>query len=323
MEKTILLTGGAGYIGSHTAYLLHTLGYKVVVLDNLGHQQTFDHSWAEFIKADVADTKTLSSIFKKHTIHAVMHFAGFIEVGESVKRPDTFYRNNVINSVVLLDVMRAHDVKKIIFSSTCAVYGDPVFVPMSEEHPVVPLSPYAKTKLAVEYALQDYAQAYDMRYVALRYFNAAGALPEVGLGECHQPETHVLPLLLRAIKNDTPFTIFGDDYKTPDGTCIRDYIHVQDIARAHVLALEFLDQGNASDVFNLGTGNGCSVRQLIDAAQKVCNKLPEIIVQPRRAGDASVLVANAQKASKMLQWDANHSDLETIVRSAWQWESKR
>lgn len=322
MKKTVLLTGGAGYIGSHTAYLLHTLGYQVIILDSLLHNQSFMHPWAQLIKADVADVGILASIFKTNQIHAVMHFAGFIEVGESVKRPADFYRNNVTNSLILLDVMREHGIKNFIFSSTCAVYGNPVHIPMAEDHPFAPVSPYAKTKLVVEYALQDYAQAYDLRYVALRYFNAAGVQPEQNLGECHEPETHVIPLLLRSIKNNKPFTIFGSDYNTPDGTCIRDYVHVCDIAQAHVQALEYLDAGNSSDVFNLGTGTGYSVRQLVDVASKVCGKNPELIVQSARAGDSSVLVANAQKARKILNWVPEHSGLENIITTAWRWEQR-
>ena len=323
MKKTVLLTGGAGYIGSHTAYLLHRLGYEVIILDALLHNQSFTHSWAKLIKADVSDRQVLASIFKTNCIHAVMHFAGFIEVGESVKRPADFYRNNVTHSLTLLDVMREYEVSKFIFSSSCAVYGNPITVPMAEDHPFAPVSPYAKTKLAVEYALQDYAQAYGLRYAALRYFNAAGASPEQDLGECHQPETHVIPLLLRAIQNNKLFTVYGNDYNTPDGTCVRDYIHVQDIAQAHVLALEYLDAGNLSDVFNLGTGTGYSVLQLVDVASKICGKAPELVMQPRRAGDSSVLVANPHKAHTMLHWVPEHSSLENIIATAWQWEMKK
>lgn len=322
-SKKILVTGGAGYIGSHTAQLLHASGYQVIILDTLHHNQTFKHPWAEVIKGDVGDSQILTSIFQTHEIDAVMHFAGSIEVGLSMTHPSEFYQNNVTNTLRLLDTMRAHGVKKCIFASSCSVFGSPVYVPMDEKHPLAPVSPYAKTKLAVEYALQDYANTYDLRYVVLRYFNAAGASPELDLGEQHEPETHVIPLLLRAIQNDTPFTLFGTDYDTPDGTCIRDYIHVKDIAQAHVQALNYLDKGGESDVFNLGSGTGYSVRQLIDVATNVCRKQVKIVIALRRAGDTSTLVANAQKAKDVLGWVPEYSGLENIVASAWLWEQKK
>ncbi len=322
MKKTVLLTGGAGYIGSHTAYLLHTLGYQLVIVDTLHHHQVFSPAWATVIKADIAQPGILASIFQQYPIHAVMHFAGFIEVGESVKYPDQFYHNNVVATLHLLDAMRQHDVNTIIFSSTCAVYGTPVYVPMDEVHPFGPVSPYGKTKLAIEYILQDYAQAFGLRYAALRYFNAAGALPQQGLGEWHNPETHVIPLLLRAIQQQKTFTILGDDYDTPDGTCIRDYVHVLDIAQAHILALEYLERGGPSDVFNLGTGTGYSVRELIEAAQNVCGRTLITTVASRRPGDAPVLVADAHKVQSVLGWQPQHSDLNNILATAWAWEQR-
>lgn len=321
MNKTILLTGGAGYIGSHTAYHLHTMGFKVVIVDSFLHSQQFSQPWATVITGDLSDSG-IEKVFKEHAIDAVMHFAAFIEVGESVKRPADFYHNNVVNTLKLLDTMRKYGVKKIIFSSTCAIYGTPQYVPIDELHPFSPQSPYGKTKLCVEYILQDYAQAYGLNYVALRYFNAAGAFQEQGLGEYHEPETHVIPLLLRALKDNQPFTMLGDDYPTPDGTCIRDYVHVRDIAQAHALALDYLTGGGCSDVFNLGSGKGYSVKELIDVAQQVTGKKLQVVLKPRRPGDVSVLVAKADKAQKILHWEPQYSSINEIISSAWGFENR-
>ncbi len=320
MSKTILIPGGAGYIGSHTAYLMHNLGYKVIILDKFLHNQIFYPSWATIIKADFADPKILDQIFTSYKIDAVMHFAAFIEVGESVKRPRDFYENNVIKTLKLLDAMLKHNVKKMVFSSTCAIYGNPIKPLLDETHIKDPVSPYGKNKLAVEFALQDYAQAYGLQYVSLRYFNAAGALPEQSLGEQHNPETHIIPLMLRAIKNKKPFKVFGTDYNTSDGTCIRDYVHVLDIAQAHILALNYLEQNNRSGFFNLGTGHGYSVKQMVQAAEKVCNNKMILEYCDRRPGDAEVLVADSKKAKKVLNWKPKYSDLDNILKSAWDWE---
>jgi len=323
MQKTILITGGAGYIGSHTAYLLHMSGYNVIIVDALMHHQPFSHQWAHLIKSDYGRSKALSKIFDKIHIDAVMHFAGFIEVGESVKRPATFYHNNVGNTLQLLDVMRAHGVDTFIFSSSCAVYGVPQKLPLDEQHPLSPINPYGRTKLIVEYLLQDYAQAYGMRYASLRYFNAAGSFVDQGLGEWHHPETHAIPLLLRAAAAEQPFTIFGDDYDTVDGTCVRDYVHVGDIAQAHLKALHYLEDGNSSSVFNLGTGQGWSVRQLVEAAEKITRRQIKTTIAPRRDGDVPALVASAHKAYHELHWRPQLSDLDTMLRSAWEWERHR
>lgn len=322
MKKTILVLGGAGYIGSHTAYLLYQQGYHIIIVDNFFHNQSFSHDWAHVIRADFSDKTILKNIFSTYNISAVMHFAAFIEVGESVKKPREFYENNVLKVLKLLAIMLEHNITKFIFSSSCAVYGNPLKIPMDEQHPTAPISPYGKNKLAVEFALQDYAQAYDFTFVSLRYFNAAGALPEKNLGEQHDPETHIIPLLLRAIINNKKFHVFGNDYDTIDGTCVRDYIHVLDIAQAHLLALKYLEGGGQSDFFNLGSEEGHTVLQIIQAAEKMCNKKALINMCPRRPGDAEVLLANSSKAQKKLNWKPKKSNLKNILHSAYTWECK-
>lgn len=322
-SQTILIPGGAGYIGSHTARLLAQQQNNVIVLDTFLHNQSFQaHNNIKVIKKDFANEQILDEIFTSHTIDAIMHFAAYIEVGESVKHPQRFYQNNVIKTLKLLDKMLKHNVKKFIFSSSCAVYGEPQKTPMDETHPCKPISPYGKNKLAIEFALQDYTRAYDLKYVSLRYFNASGALPKQGLGEQHDPETHIIPLMIRALQNNKTFKIFGTDYDTPDGSCIRDYIHVQDIANAHVLALRYLEQHNRSDAFNLGTGNGFSVKSMIQKLEQVTNKKLQIQEEPRRAGDPAVLLADQRKAKELLGWEPQNSDLDTILRSALEWEEK-
>ncbi|MCX5922809.1 MAG: UDP-glucose 4-epimerase GalE [Candidatus Dependentiae bacterium] len=316
-KPALLITGGAGYIGSHTA-LLMSEKYQIIILDSLLHEQPFDHPWATLIKADIADTNILHDIFTRYNIQAVMHFAAFIEVGRSVKEPLAFYENNVTKTLKLLEVMLAHNVKNFIFSSSCAVYGIPQSLPLTEIHPKNPISPYGSTKLIVEMALKELNVAHGLNFVALRYFNAAGLLPNVNLGEHHKPETHVIPLLLQAAQSNTPFYIFGDDYPTTDGTCIRDFLHVQDIADAHAKALEYLQAGNKSDFFNLGTGNGYSVRELIDTTEQITNTTIKTIVHQRRAGDPAVLVADPSHALNSLGWKAQYSDLTYIVRTAWE-----
>lgn len=320
MSKTIMIPGGAGYIGSHTAYLLAQKGHKVIILDKLIHKQKFDHKWATLIQQDFSDEIVLDQIFSTHKIDAVMHFAALIEVGESVKKPQEFYHNNVVKTIKLLDSMLKHKVKNFIFSSSCAVYGEPIKTPMDENNPYDPISPYGKNKLAIEFALQDYSKAYDLKYVSLRYFNASGALPKAGLGEQHDPETHIIPLMLRAIKNQTTFKIFGTDYCTVDGSCIRDYVHVLDIADAHVLALEHLEKTGKSDEFNLGSGKGFSVKEMINFAEKICGKKMQVVEQARRPGDPAVLLADPTKAKNILGWKLENSNLENILKSALEWE---
>ncbi len=320
MQHTVLVIGGAGYIGSHTAFLLAQHGYRVIVLDDLSQGQQFQHSWATFIQADFADQKILKDIFSQHNISAVMHFAAFIEVGESVKNPLKFYNNNVIKTISLLETMLAHGVNKFIFSSSCAVYGKPQFLPLTEDHPKAPISPYGNSKLMVEMALNDFHNAYGLEYVTLRYFNAAGALPEYGLGERHTPESHAIPLLLRAAQTQKPFSIFGTNYPTKDGTCIRDYLHVLDIAHAHMLALNHLQEEKPSDAFNLGSGNGFSVKQIVEMVEKVTETKIRTVLAEKRAGDPAQLIADPARAHNILQWQPRYSDLEFIIRSAYVFE---
>jgi len=314
--RTILVTGGAGYIGSHTAWLLAHRGYHVIILDKLVHGQEFKHGWCTFIKGDYGDHALLEQIFTTYPIAAVMNFAGNIEVGESVKNPLKFYHNNVGNTITLLEVMQAHNCNVFIFSSSCAVYGLPHKLPLTEDHPKDPISPYGQTKLTIEHILHDCDHAYGLRYVALRYFNAAGGQPEHGLYEHHEPETHLIPLLLRAARTQKPFYIFGTDHSTPDGSCIRDFLHVRDIADAHLKALNYLLQGNPSDAFNLGTGNGYSVKEIIAATEQLCNTKVNVVEADKRPGDPAVLVADAHKAYRVLGWKPQYSDLGYILESA-------
>ncbi len=319
-KRTVLVVGGAGYIGSHTCWLLHEQGYEVVILDALLHNQKFTHSWAKLIKGDFADQKLLKDIFTNYKIDTVMHFAAFIEVGESVKKPKDFYHNNVTKTLTLLDTMLEYNVKKFIFSSSCAVYGVPQKLPLDEAHPMAPINPYGKNKLAIEFVLQDYHTAYNLNYVSLRYFNAAGAHFEQGLGEQHTPETHVIPLLIRAAMQDKEFFIFGDNYPTHDGTCVRDYVHVLDIAQAHILAYNYLEKHGKSNSFNLGSQNGNTIKELIKQIEQICKKKIKTKYWPRREGDVPILVANSNKAQQELGWEAKLSDLENILKSAYEWE---
>jgi UDP-glucose 4-epimerase len=320
-EETILVVGGAGYIGSHMVKMLLGRGYGVMTLDNLstGHRDAV--LGGEFILGDLADRALLDKLFSERGIDGVMHFASFIQVGESVQNPARYYENNVVNTLNLLDAMVAHDVKRFIFSSSAAVYGEPIRVPIDETHPKNPINPYGRSKWMVEQMLADYDRAYGLKSVSLRYFNAAGADPEGRLGERHQPETHLIPLVLQAASGRRESVqVYGRDYDTPDGTCIRDYVHVTDLCEAHLLALDRLLQGGASAAFNLGNGNGFSVQQVIDTACEATGKAIPVKDAPRREGDPARLVADAALARKELGWNPRYDELETIVRHAWQWE---
>ncbi len=324
MQDYILITGGAGYVGSHTAWLLAQKGYRVVVLDTLAQSPHFPHRWAEFVCGDYGDRHLLEQLFTNYTFTAVIHFGAYTVVSESVQHPLNYYDNNVSKTITLLDVMVKHNILSFIFSSSCAVYGLPHYTPLTEEHPCNPISPYGTTKYMIEQVLKDCANAYGLKYVALRYFNAAGAQAREGLGERHIPETHSIPLLLQAAQTGKPFYIFGTDYPTKDGTCVRDYIHVQDLATAHYKALLHLVlYKNPSDIFNLGTGSGLSVKELINAVQQITRKELTIIPASRRIGDPALLVADPVKAMIILQWKPMYSDITTIVTSTWVFEQSQ
>ena len=324
---TILVTGGAGYIGSHAALALKKAGYGVVVLDNLayGHRELIeDVVKVELIVGDTNDRALLDKLFASHDITAVMHFAAYIAVGESVKEPDKYYRNNVASTLNLLEAMLSAGINKFVFSSTCAVYGMPKEIPMTEAHPHDPLSPYAASKDMVERILADFDSAMGLKSVSFRYFNASGAEPNGLLGEDHNPETHLIPLsLLTALGKREHLYIFGTDYDTPDGTAVRDYIHVNDLADAHVLGLEYLLNGGKSEVFNLGNGNGFSVKEVIETAREVTGLEISAIEQDRREGDAPILVGSSDKARRILGWQPKYADLRKIISDAWQWHQKR
>jgi UDP-glucose-4-epimerase GalE len=322
--ESVLVTGGAGYIGSHTVKLLLQRGYRPVTYDNLiyGHRQAV--LGGHFVQGNLHDTARLTEVLRTHSISAVIHFAAFAYVGESVRDPLKYYHNNVAGTLSLLQAMHAAGVRRMIFSSTCATYGVPQQSFLTEDHPQHPINPYGESKLFVEHMLYTCAAAHGLRWISLRYFNAAGADPEGELGENHHPETHLIPLIL-AVANGrlAEIAIFGADYDTPDGTCIRDYIHVTDLAEAHLLALQALDSDTANTAYNLGTGSGYSVRQVIDAASRITAHPIASSLVPRRAGDPARLVAAADKARHALGWMPHYSDLETIIATAWRWECQR
>ncbi|MFO0880527.1 MAG: UDP-glucose 4-epimerase GalE [Gemmataceae bacterium] len=315
----VLVTGGAGYIGSHTVRLLLAQGHDVWVYDNLstGHRASVPAD--RLIVADLRDAARLDHVFVAHRIEAVIHFAASALVPESVRRPDLYYQNNVVASLALLETLRCHGVGRLVFSSTCATYGIPAVVPIDEDTPQRPINPYGNTKLAIEHAILDHAAAFGWSVALLRYFNAAGAHPDGSLGEDHDPETHLIPLVLQvALGQRSAVQIFGTDYATPDGTCVRDYIHVEDLARAHLLALEKAQPGRPL-VCNLGTGQGHSVREVLQAAEQVVGRPIPAVESPRREGDPAALVARADRARTLLGWTPAQSDLTSIVRSAWNW----
>lgn len=363
-RNPILVTGGAGYIGSHANALLNALGFDTIVLDSLvyGHKQALHyaplpnantslldsltasnisnmtnnslggghkslgqsletaHKNTTFIHADLSDKATLDSIFSTYQIQAVMHFAAFAYVGESVKDPSKYYYNNIANSLNLLESMRKANIKNIIFSSTCATYGHPLHLPITESHPQSPINPYGYSKLVVENMLKDFSHAYGLEYVILRYFNAAGASMLFNIGESHSPETHLIPLLLQtALGQREVLSIYGDDYPTKDGSCVRDYIHIDDLASAHILALTHLLNGGKSEAFNLGNGLGFSIFELLECASRLCGRQIPYIIESRREGDPATLIGDSSKAQQILGWNPLFADIETILSSALNW----
>lgn len=319
----VLVVGGAGYIGSHMVLALRQAGHEVVTLDNLstGHRDAV--LAGEWVLGDLADPVALEALFSGRRFEAVLHFASSIQVGESVRQPLLYYQNNVANTLNLLQAMVRHGVRRLIFSSTAALFGNPVRSRIDETHPRQPINPYGRSKWMVEQVLADADQAHGLRSICLRYFNAAGADPLARVGERHEPETHLIPLVLQAASGRRPdITVHGTDYDTPDGTCVRDYIHVADLAEAHLLALETLARKDSSDAFNLGNGNGYSVKQVIDSVRRVTGRDVTVRHGPRREGDPAVLVADSARAQALLGWHPRHADLDTIVDHAWRWEQR-
>lgn len=319
----VLVCGGAGYIGSHINKQLHKEGYETIVFDNLvyGHREAV--KWGKFEQGDLSNIEDIERVFNKYSIEAVFHFAAYAYVGESVVNPEKYYYNNVSNTLNLLKVMRKHGCRKIIFSSTCATYGEPERVPITEDMPQNPINPYGATKLMMERILKDYYRAYGIEFVVLRYFNAAGADPEGEIGESHDPETHIIPLVLDAASGRREdIKVFGTDYETLDGSCVRDYIHVYDLATAHLLALHYLEQGKESDFFNLGNELGTSVLQVIDSVKKVTGREFKVTLTDRRPGDPAVLVGSSRKAQEILGWEPIYKDIDKIVEHAWKWHER-
>ncbi len=318
----IIVVGGAGYIGSHMVKQLVRAGNDVITLDNLSYGYRDAVKYGEFVEGDLGDAAVLDSLFKDGDVDAVMHFAGFIQVGESVIKPSMYYLNNVVNTHTLLDAMLRHKIKNFIFSSTAAIFGEPDYTPIDEKHSKQPINPYGHSKLMIEQVLDDYDRAYGLRSTCLRYFNAAGADPEGELGERHDPETHLIPLILQAASGRREdIKIFGDDYETDDGTCVRDYIHINDLCEAHSLALDLMIKNDKSARFNLGNGTGFSVKQVINVVKQVSGNDFKVTIEPRRDGDPAILVADATLAKKELNWQPKFADLSKIVKTAWQWET--
>lgn len=318
----ILVTGGAGYIGSHTVKILLEKGYEPVIFDNLssGHRELLPGGI--FIQADLREKEKIERVIREYSIEAVIHFASLIQVGESYDNPRLYYTHNLITTLNLLEAMLEAGVRKFVFSSSAAVYGEPQFVPITEDHPVNPTNPYGQTKAFIEKILADYGRAHGLSYISLRYFNAAGADLDGRRGELHEPETHLIPNIMLHLLNKKPyFELYGDDFPTPDGTAIRDYIHVLDLAEAHVLALRSMEDKPVQAVFNLGTGQGYSVREIISWVERITGKKVRLSLRPRRQGDVPILMASKEKATRELQWEPRYSDIETIIRTAWQWHS--
>ena len=322
-DEKVLVVGGAGYIGSHTNKILNQAGYQTLVLDNLSYGHRDFVKWGELIEGDMADEDLLDDIFTKNKIKAVMHFSAFIAVGESVQKPGIYYDNNVSKTVTLLNKMVQHNVPYFIFSSTCAIMGEPQYLPLDEKHPRNPINPYGWSKFMVEQILQDFEQAHGLKSTVLRYFNASGADPDGEVGEKHDPETHLIPLILDAAMGVREnITIFGDDYETRDGTCIRDYIHVNDLAEAHLLALNWMVQNQKCNHFNLGNGEGFTVKEIIEVVEKVTGKSVPVKMGMRREGDAASLIGSSEKAQKVLGWVPKLDSIEDIVSTAWNWHQR-
>jgi len=323
-KETILVTGGAGYIGSHTVRLLNAEGYRVVVLDNLvfGHRDAILDEGVELVVGDVGDKQLLRDLFEKHQFVGVVHFAAFTYVGESVSDPLKYYRNNTAEPLTLLEVMQEFECKSMVFSSTAATYGEPERLPLTEDHPRNPVNPYGRSKLMVEWILQDCDKAWGLKSAALRYFNASGCSSDGLIGEDHDPESHLIPLVLMAIQGEIPkLTVFGTDYNTPDGTCVRDYIHVEDLASAHLAALRRLIDGGDSLQCNLGTGVGISVKEIIEMAEEVTGKKVPVVYGDRRAGDPAQLLADPSLAKELLGWEATRKEVRPMIETAWKWIS--
>ena len=323
MVQRVLVCGGAGYIGAHMCEQLAQHGYEIVVFDNLAAGHRSHVQWGELVVGDLRDSHALEALFASRRFDAVMHFAGKIVVSESARDPSSYYEHNVIGTLNLVESMRRHGAPPMVFSSTAALYGEPRYTPIDEEHPCVPINPYGNTKLIAEAMLRDFRAAYGLRSASLRYFNAAGASPSGRIGESHDPETHLIPNVLKACKQGRAVDVYGNDYETPDGSCIRDYIHVVDLCQAHLAALEYLIGGGDNVIVNLGSERGHSVLEIIAAAERVCGRKIEHRVTKRRPGDPPVLVASARKALDLFGWRPTRSDLDTVIGSAWAWEQQR
>lgn len=317
----VLITGGAGYVGSHVNKILTRMGYETVALDNLSRGSRQLVKWGKFVQCDLKDTDRVRSVFHTYSFQAVIHLAAFAYVGESIEDPQNYYQNNVANTLNLLQIMQEFHVNKLIFSSTCAVYGIPENIPIQENHPLNPINPYGRSKLMIENILTDYSLAYDLKFISLRYFNAAGADPEQEIGECHDPEPHLIPSILEVPHGARECVdIYGTDHNTPDGTCIRDYIHVYDIANAHVLALEHVLRGRTSEAINLGNEKGFSVKEVIECARKVTREEIPTRASLKRPGDPPILIGSNEKSRKILGWIPCYSNLDNIIKTAWEWK---